>query len=105
VDLVRYRGTGELRHRREDVPHGPDLVALRARRDAPRTPGDHRHANPPLVEVPLAPAEGARAREEVRVGTALHAGTVVAGEEHDGVLGQSVFPQTVEDAADIAVHA
>ncbi len=66
--------------------------------------GDHRHADAALVEVAFVTPVGAVAVEKVRVGTALHVGAVVAGEEKDRVLQKPLFTEFGDQLSDIEIQ-
>ena len=89
---------GGCEQRGIDVDVGGGLSRFGASRHVPGPADDHRNANASLVELALATAKWC-------VGGDLGFATIVAGEDDDRVLGQSMFLESLADHPDSRVDA
>ncbi|GAA2803627.1 hypothetical protein GCM10010470_43500 [Saccharopolyspora taberi] len=100
--------TGEVGERGQQVPERPELVGDRARglRQQLRRPREQWRPDSTFVEVALVAAQRTAAAEALRVERrpSLFVRAVVAGEQHDGVLVEPVFPEGFQESADVAVE-
>ena len=86
----------DLRDRREDVDRHRRFAALAVRRDLPRPAGDERHPHAALPHRSLALAQPPGAAGVVAVAQPR---AVVAGEDHERVVGELVLVERLQDLA------
>ena len=89
----------------QEVVEGKLVVVDRTGRDMSCPAGNEGNADAAFVALAFQPAEFAVASEKGGVGAALFVGTVVAGEDDQGVSVQAFFFQFVHDFTDVGVEA
>ena len=96
---------GDVTKRGQKVVEGKGLVALAARTDMTWPSYYERNADATLMGAALQAPELAVVVEVCGVGTTFFVGSVVAGEDEDGVLGQPAFLKKLHDLAHLGIQS
>ena len=105
VSVLGGIDAGQFAEGGHEIPVGALMIAHAAGLNLTGPMGDERHADAAFIKVPLVPAQGAIAVKKARFVTALIVRAVVAGEQHEGVVGNLQLVEQIEQLADAAVHA
>lgn len=104
VHIFRRRQLRQLHTRRKEIPERADMLTLPARPNHPRPADNHRHTNPPFIQISLNPPKRPAAFEKRRVSPALPMRPVITGKEHNRPPVNIQFFQQPQQASNPLIH-
>src|SRR5256885_5038150 len=104
VQTGRRLGTSKLRGRRQEIPKRPNFIAHLRGLDGARPASKRWDANAALVQIALNTTQRSIAVEEFWMIAALAMRSVVAGENHEGILLNALLAAFGQQASNIAIE-